>query len=365
MSEEKKAVENAVILIPSLEPDDRLPAYIRELSDNGFGNIVVVDDGSGESYQNIFHEVGEIPRTVVLHHEINKGKGTALKTGYQYILEQLPDAKGIITADADGQHTVPDCIRLADKLEENLRAVYLGSRDFNQPDVPPKSKSGNKITSSVFKLLYGVWLPDTQTGLRAFRREELPFMLNVAGERYEYEMRVLIACATSGIPLIPVTIETIYENGNEGTHFHPIRDSYRIYKVILGGFFRFMGVSVFCFLIDQILALILRKWILPPAGLVRGSMMNLQVSGWGARLISSVINFLLNKNFVFRHKGNSCRTALKYAVLCVCIITVSNAGVWLLGQIGINSTIAKLVVDTLRYFLSFQAQQKWVFGEKD
>ena len=364
MCEEKRAVEEAAILIPSLEPDEKLPPYIRSLSENGFGHIIVVDDGSSESYQQIFREIEKIGRTVVLHHDVNHGKGVALKTGYQYILDNLPDVKGVITADSDGQHTVPDCIRLAEKLEEDQHAVYLGSRDFNQPDIPPKSRSGNKITSVVFKLLYGVWLPDTQTGLRAFRREDLPFMLNVTGERYEYEMKVLIACATSKIPLIPVDIETIYENGNEGTHFHPIRDSYRIYKVILGSFIRFMGVSLFCFAIDQILALILRTWVLPPAGLARGSMMNLQVSGWCARLVSSVVNFFLNKNLVFRSKGKTGRTALKYAVLCVCIITVSNAGVWLLGQIGMVDWLAKILMDAMLYFVSYRIQQQWVFKEE-
>ena len=115
---EKHAAEQAVILIPSLEPDGRLPAYIRELEQSGFGRIVVVDDGSGEAYKPIFDEVGAIPRTVVLTHEVNKGKGVALKTGYRYIMDHLPDAEYIITADADGQHTVTDCIRLAEELDK-------------------------------------------------------------------------------------------------------------------------------------------------------------------------------------------------------------------------------------------------------
>jgi len=182
MGETISAIQEAAILIPSLEPDERLPVYIRSLAESGFGKIIVVDDGSGDTYQQIFREVESIDRTIVLHHEVNRGKGVALKTGYQYILDYVPEAAGIITADADGQHTVPDCIRLAEKLSEGERAVYLGSRDFSLPDIPPKSRSGNKITSTVFKLFYGVWLPDTQTGLRAFRREELPFMLNVSGE---------------------------------------------------------------------------------------------------------------------------------------------------------------------------------------
>ena len=361
---EKHAAEQAVILIPSLEPDERLPAYIQELKKGGFAHIVVVDDGSGEAFRPIFDRVDAVEDTVVLRHEVNKGKGVALKTGYRYIMENLPDITGVITADADGQHTVADCLHLAEQLESGKRALYLGSRDFNQENVPPKSRSGNKITTAVFKLLYGQYLPDTQTGLRAFRKEELPFMAEVEGERYEYEMKVLIACSRARIPMIPITIETIYEKNNEGTHFHPIRDSYRVYKVILGSFFRFMSVSLICFLIDQVLALVLRKWILPPMGLARSSMMNLQVSGWGARLVSSVINFILNKNLVFKMKGKSGKPALKYAVLCLAIITISNAGVWALGKIGMADWLAKILMDMTLYFVSYRFQERWVFKEE-
>ena len=361
----KHAAEQAVILIPSLEPDERLPAYIQKLKEGGFAHIVVIDDGSSEKYQPIFEEVDAVEDTVVLHHEVNKGKGVALKTGYRYIMEHLTDdITGVITADADGQHTVADCLHLAEQLEKGERALYLGSRDFNQENVPPKSRSGNKITSVIFKFLYGQYLPDTQTGLRAFRKEELPFMAEVEGERYEYEMKVLIACSRARIPMIPITIETIYENENEGTHFHPIRDSWRIYKVIFGSFIKFMSVSLICFLIDQFLALVLRKWILPPVGFARGSMLNLQVSGWGARLVSSVINFVMNKNLVFQMKGKAGKPALKYAALCVMIITISNVGVWALGKIGMADWLAKILMDTMLYFLSYRFQERWVFKEE-
>ena len=361
---ERHAAERAVILIPSLEPDGRLPEYIRKLKEGGFAHIVVVDDGSGAGYQPVFDEVRAVEDTVVLRHEVNQGKGVALKTGYRYISENMPDISGVITADGDGQHTVKDCLRLAEELEKGERALYLGSRDFSLECIPPKSRGGNRLTSAVFKLLYGQYLPDTQTGLRAFRKEDLPFMLQVEGERYEYEMKVLIACSRAGIPMIPVTIETIYENDNEGTHFHPIRDSYRIYKVILGSFFRFMGASLFCFVIDQLLAFILREWLLPAMNLAAGTLMNVNVSGWGARMVSSVVNYSLNRKVVFQDHGKVISSVWKYAVLCVVIICVSNMGVWLLGRIGIAGWVAKILMDCALYFASYRLQQRWVFREE-
>ena len=359
---EKHTAERAVILIPSLEPDERLPAYIQKLKESGFAHIVVIDDGSGEAYRKIFDEVDAVEDTVVLRHEVNKGKGVALKTGYRYIMDNLPDITGVITADADGQHTVKDCLRLAEQLEKGERALYLGSRDFNQENVPPKSRSGNKITSAVFKILYGQYLPDTQTGLRAFRKEELQFMSEVEGERYEYEMKVLIACSRARIPMIPITIETIYENENEGTHFHPVRDSWRIYKVILGSFIKFMASSLTCWAIDQGLFNVLNLAVF--ANGEKNSATLILISTVIARAVSATANFLINRKFVFGERGKAGASFVKYVILCIGIMLLSAGGTWLLSQTGMSSTVAKLITDAVLYFVSYRFQERWVFKEE-
>ena len=359
---ENHAAEQAVILIPSLEPDERLPAYIQKLKEGGFAHIVVIDDGSGAEYQSVFEEIDAVKDTVVLHHEVNRGKGVALKTGYRYIMEHLPDITGVITADADGQHSVADCLNLAGQLEKGERALYLGSRDFNLENVPPKSRSGNKITSAIFKLLYGQYLPDTQTGLRAFRREELPFMAEVEGERYEYEMKVLIACSRARIPMVPITIETIYENENEGTHFHPVRDSWRIYKVILGSFIRFMASSLSCWVLDQGLFNLLNLAVFANGDRKSGKIILLCTVI--ARVISATVNFLINRKYVFGERGKIGKSFIRYAVLCIVIMLLSAGGTWLLSSIGLSSTIAKLITDALLYFASYRLQERWVFKEE-
>ncbi len=362
-----QALADAVILIPSLEPDDRLPAYIRKLVGSGFGHVVVVDDGSPEQYQAIFREIEEIDSRVrVLHHDVNHGKGVALKTGYRWIQENLPRISGVITADADGQHTVPDCVRLAETLENGQRALYLGSRDFSLDHVPPKSRTGNRLTSVLFFLLYGKWLQDTQTGLRAFRKEDLDFMIQVEGERFEYEMNVLIACARHDLPMIPITIETVYENENKGTHYRPRKDSMRIFRVIIRGFVKFMGSSLICFLVDQTLFNLLNKGIFHNgAANAAGIILLCTVL---ARVVSAALNFMLNKKFVFKLKGHTGGAVWKYAVLCAGIALMSAGGVYLLGRIGLDSTVAKPIVDLVLYFVSFRVQEKWVFRvdeEKD
>jgi len=350
---------SAVILIPSLEPDDRLPSYMRHLLEAGFTRAVVVDDGSSEKYQPIFDELAAMEGVTVLHHEVNRGKGCALKTGFTYIRDHIPEASGVITADADGQHTVPDCWKLAEALIADRRVLYLGSRDFDLPNVPPKSRFGNKTTSFVFKLLYGQWLPDTQTGLRAFRREDLQFMIDVPGERFEYEMQMLIACARAKMDMVPITIETVYENENEGTHFHPIRDSYRIYKVILGSFVKFAGASIASTVLEEVLLWLLANLLL--VGLPFSNFFSQAI----ARCISAPCNFILNAKCVFKEKMNR-RTITRYAILAVCIMLLQSLLLdRLMAWLAIPNTLIvlmSLAVNTAIYLVSYRVQNKWVFA---
>ena len=242
MTDERKVLrmrpEECCVLIPSLSPDERLPRYVQELLRAGYGRIVVVDDGSAESYQPIFDRIAGWEGCVVRHHPVNRGKGAALRTGYRYILDET-DHMGIVTADSDGQHTVPDTLKLTEKLSDK-RELLLGSRDFSRKskNVPFRSRFGNRTTSVVFRLLYGRWLPDTQTGLRALPRELLAFSLGVPGNRFEYEMNQLVWCAKKKVPITVMPIETVYLEENKSSHFHPLRDTWRIYKPLFGNLFK-------------------------------------------------------------------------------------------------------------------------------
>ncbi len=357
----RKALEDAVILIPSLEPDDRLPAYITRLVACGFGHVVVVDDGSPEAYQPIFSRIAVMNGVTVLHHDVNRGKGMALKTGFRWIHDNLPGISGVITADADGQHTVQDCAHLAEELEKGERALYLGTRDFSAANVPPKSRTGNRITSVLYRLFFGQWLEDTQTGLRAFRREDLPMMMEVKGERFEYEMNMLIDCERKKLPIRSVPIDTVYENENKGTHYHPLKDSARIFRVMARGFLSFMGSSLLCVLVDQLLFHLLNTGLFHNGTVNDGQLVLIATAL--ARVVSATLNFLLNKNFVFQLRGHTGRALRKYAVLSVAVMLVSAGAVWLLGKLGMSSVPAKIIVDTLLYFLNYQIQRKWVFAE--
>ena len=369
-------LKDCCVLIPSLEPDEKLPKYVKELAAGGFGQILVVDDGSGAQYQPIFEEIASWERCTVLHHPVNRGKGAALRTGFEHILNHT-DFQGVITADSDGQHTVPDTQHLADLLVPDKDELLLGSRDFSRKSkaVPPKSRMGNRITSCIFALLYGHWLPDTQTGLRALNRHMLSEQLTVTGDRFEYEMNQLIYCAAHHIKMRVVPIETVYLNENKGSHFHPFRDSWRIYKLILTGFFKFISSSLIATLIDLGIFSLVNSYVL------QYLMSESKVEFFGeklsarflvatavARVCSSVVNFMLNKNFVFRLQKSKGALA-RYIILVICVLIVSSLSVsvisnWLnIAPNSVLNTLVKAIVDTILFFLNFRIQKNWVFAQ--
>ncbi len=361
------------VVIPAYKPDDRLPPYVAALKEAGVGKIVIVDDGSGESFQPLFQSIPQDDVVRIISYTPNAGKGVALKRGMAWLNENAPEQAFVVTADSDGQHTVKDVLRMAEALAENSDGVLLGSRDFTQPDVPFKSRNGNKITSTVFKLLYGVWVSDTQTGLRGFARELLPMMTEVKGDRYEYEMNVLIECAHRKIAMRPLPIQTVYENNNEGSHFRAVRDSARIYSVILAGFIRFIGASLASFLVDYVLYLLLNNLLKNPALGLTGEttflflrfVQHIAIATIGARVLSGVFNYVVNRRFVFDDRKSAKKSFPRYLAVFFLIMFLS-AGLTssLHAWFGWSDNLIKIPVDILLFFCSYTLQQRWVFSKE-
>lgn len=350
--------KQAVVLIPSLEPDFGLVSYISKLQELGIKDIVIVDDGSGEAYQPIFDEL-VTQGCVVLHHTTNKGKGSALKTGFQYIKENYPHASCVVTADSDGQHAAKDVYRVLEYASQHPDSLTLGVRDFSSPGIPQKSLLGNRFASFIFAALYGKHLSDTQTGLRAFCLPLLDFMLRVGGARFEYEIQMLIACVRANIPLLTLPIQVIYENANEGTHFKPIRDSMRIVGTLLSNFILFSLSSLASGVIDiGLFWLFLDLLSLTPAR----DFVRILLATSMARVVSIGVNYLLNRFLVFREAQAGGRSLKLYLLLSLAIMLLSAMGVYgLQALLHIDEKVGKIICDCLLFVLSYWVQQRWIF----
>lgn len=341
------------VVIPSLNPDEKLRGTVEGLIAAGFSDIIVIDDGSREDTKGNFPEEGE--NVTVLRHEVNRGKGAGLKTAFRYILENRPDALGCVSADGDGQHRPEDVAACVREMIAHPEDIVLGARDFSLPSVPERSRKGNRITSRVFALLFGMTLSDTQTGLRAFPRKTLGVMLGVRGDRYEYETNMLIEMKRRSIGYREVPIGTVYLDGNATSHFRPVRDSVRIYGIIVA----FALSSVLSMLLDQTLFTVLNV-LFGSLGLPFA----FAVAGGAARVVSSVFNYTVNRRVVFASGDRS--SVVRYYILAVCQLIVSVAVgqtlVWIIPHSGrLIETVIKLAVDMVLFFFSFRIQNAWVF----
>lgn len=343
---------NILVIIPAYEPNHRLIELVKVLAfDPRVTQILVVNDGSSTLCEPIFHEVETFPKTTVLTHPVNRGKGAALRTALTEGLS-APAHTLAVTIDADGQHRPEDMFRVLEEAEKHPDALILGARRFDLANVPLKSRLGNTITRAITSYLIGQRITDTQTGLRAFHRSTFESWIAIPGDRYEYEMNVLLAAGKLGIRLIEVPIETVYLDNNAASHFNPVLDSIRIYRRIL----RFSLSSLLSTGADL--------------GLFTLLVYTLQVNDpilWAtvlARLVSVNINFTLNKTLVFRSQAAWSIALIKYYGLALIQMLASYLlvkGVYLL--VDRQVVLIKVVVDFSLFFVSYWIQKHFIFTQ--
>ena len=344
-----------IILIPSLNPDERLLKLARELKELNMGSIVVVNDGSDASCLPIFDKLKNDYGCAVIHHEKNMGKGAALKTGIAKASEMGFDIAGYVTADADGQHSPADIARVSETLRKNPGSLVLGARGFDKKNVPPKSRYGNKITSAVFFMITGRRCSDTQTGLRGIPAGLAGELLKIKGDRFEYETNMLMRLSKSGINFIEAPIETIYSDGNRESHFRPFKDSLLIYAQIL----KFTLSSFLSFVADITLFALFCMTVF--------SRFDYRIiySTAAARVLSGIFNYNINKKAVFKNKEKDIRPFIKYIALFFTLMTLSSVFVHILSASnGANETLLKIMVDTALFLFSFTIQKLFVFKIK-
>ena len=353
------------VVLPSLDPDEKLIRVVDGLLEYGFTDIILVNDGSKQENLHYFTDLAAAhPEIHLLHHEVNKGKGAALKNAFRYFLENRPEGYGVVTVDGDDQHHPEDTRRCCEQMM-NSGNIVLGCRDFTLDHVPARSRFGNHTTSAIFKIFVGMTISDTQTGLRAIPREQLKLLSVIEGERFEYETNMLLAMKDNGLAFDEVKIRTVYIEENKSSHFRVIHDSWRIYKLILKHFFRYTLSSILSAVVDTAAYAILTKVL---SGIVKAFALT-AVAGVGARVISSLLNFFLNKKLVFQTNVSTGKAMLRYYALALPQMAAQvllTQGVYSLLNIADSATglrtLIYAVVMTALYFASYVIQQRWVFA---
>ena len=366
------------VVLPSLDPDERMPNTVRAMLGAGFSRVLVVNDGSKPDAKRFFDEVAALPGVTVIGYDDNCGKGVALKTAFRWLIDNVPDIAGCVTVDGDGQHDADDTRACAEKMLETGH-ITLSCRDFDDPAVPSRNRFGNKTTRLAFRLLIGMKISDAQTGLRAFPRDRFEWLLGVEGDRFEYESNMLLDMHEQSVPFEEVTIRTIYINGNSTSHFHPIHDSIKVYKPILkrAKNVKFAAGSLGSAAID-VAVFSLLNGLMRLSGFIGEEKLaefaggafsvdwtRIAVATVAARIVSSLCNYHWNRNAVFRSTERKSRTMVRYYILVVCLILIESVLVTGLSHLtnatGFGETCLKILIDLTLFFGSYQIQKRWVF----
>lgn len=351
---------SSVIIIPALEPPPALVKYVQTLLERGFPRVVVVDDGSSPACRPTFDSLARLSGCVVLRHEVNRGKGAALKTALRHCLQQgwQKVYRRAIMVDADGQHAVEDVCGMARASHEHPDAYVLGIRDFNQKSVPARSRFGNRLTSGAFHLFYGRYLRDTQTGLRALPISLWQWAVEVAGERFEYETNCLVQAMKQGIPMAEMPIQTLYFNKNESTHYRTLRDSWPIFKILISH----LGAYAFAGAVASLVTLAVFAWV--DLAWLRGApaAYRLLAASVVSAAAGSVTRLFLHWILRVRTERNMTDATATYYLLVAVQMLASYLvvlGVHVLT--GWTAVWIKLVADILLAVAAYQIHPRWLF----
>ena len=341
---------SVAVLVPAYNPDGKLLSLIDEL-DGMFGLVVVVDDGSEKGLDVLAEAEKKVG--LFLRHAENRGKGAALKTG----LAAIPRGYDVVTADADGQHKPEDIAKIASALGPGREGLVLGVRDF-KGKVPLRSRFGNFWTRWFFFAMTHLMIRDTQTGLRGIPAAMVPRMLDIPGERYEYEMAMLADARRHPQRPVQIPIETVYIEENKTSHFDPLLDTVRIYRSL----FKFCLSSVLSFLIDNLVFLAAIAMLDSAPTLRRYDIL---IALLLARLVSSNFNFAFNRYIVFRERSGK-RGYAGYWALVVAIGALSYLFTKALSAAfdvtGMPITIVKIAVETFLFVASYVVQKRFIFA---
>jgi glycosyltransferase involved in cell wall biosynthesis len=200
--------DDIYIVIPAYNEEKLIKSTLKKLKDEGYNNIIVVDDGSSDKTHDITKEEG----VIVCKHIINRGLGGALGTGISCAL--LYNPKVIITFDADGQHDPKDIEKVAKPILEDGYDVVIGSRLMDKEEVknmPIIKRVGNWGLNFLTYLMGGHFITDSQSGLRGFSYNSAKIIAEqLKSNRYEISSEFVVLIKKNKLKFKEVPIKTIY-----------------------------------------------------------------------------------------------------------------------------------------------------------
>jgi len=338
-------------VIPAYNPDEHLLTVVKEIQAQSSKMIFIIDDGSKPECEDVFTSLQndlDTQNIVFIRHAVNLGKGAALKTIFNHILTNYPEIEGVVTLDSDGQHSIPDCLRVLKELEKHEDAFVLGHRTFSK-DIPLKSYVGNNISKFIYKILLGKNFKDTQTGLRGLSKSFMKECLTIKSNRFEFETEQLAISVQQHLNIIEIPIETIYIEDNKASSFRPLVDSFKIYFVL----FRYGLSSIITAVVDFIVFMIALSF---------GA--NVLVANIFARTASIGVQFTLLDKYVFHTKTKILNFILFAAYVYIMGIISALTQISAVEHLGISVVTAKILIEGVLFFVNFAFLRLYIFTKK-
>ena len=213
---------NVCVLVPTYNNAGTLVEVLRSVLQYT-DRIIVVNDGSTDDTARLLEG---FPQIVKIKHNVNRGKGKALRTGFAVALKHGYDFA--VTIDSDGQHFAKDLPLFLDKLEREKDAIIIGARNLHEDNMPGKNTFANKFSNFWFKVETGITGPDTQSGYRLYPLYLMKSM-HFFGTKYEFEVEVLVRSSWRGINIRWIPVHVYYPPPEQRvSHFRPGPDFSRI-----------------------------------------------------------------------------------------------------------------------------------------
>ncbi|HEX7150842.1 MAG TPA: glycosyltransferase family 2 protein [Thermoanaerobaculia bacterium] len=206
-------------LIPALNAERTLPPVVAEALKHL--ETVVVDDGSRDRTGDVARAAG----ATVLRHEVNRGKGGALKTGFAYALERGYD--GVVTLDADGQHLASEIPKFLRAAEETKADLIIGGRSHLFAQMLPRRRIANRFSAWCIAKTSGTGVTDSQSGFR-FYSANLLRTLTLRTDGFDMESEVIVRAGRRGLRVQTIPIDLGFVDGISTSHYKPLADTLRI-----------------------------------------------------------------------------------------------------------------------------------------
>jgi glycosyltransferase involved in cell wall biosynthesis len=212
--------ERYAVLIPSLNAEHTLPKVIVEARKQ-LEPVIVIDDGSSDATSEVARAAG----ATVLRHEVNRGKGGALKTGFAWALERGFD--GVITLDADGQHLAGEIHKFIAARAETKADLIIGGRAHLFGGMLPRRRNANRFSAWCIAKASGVPISDSQSGFR-FYSATLLRALQLRANGFDMESEVIVRAGRSNMKIVTIPIDLGFIDGIATSHYKPLQDTLRI-----------------------------------------------------------------------------------------------------------------------------------------